>query len=116
MARPQQVQQVMLNLLINAKDALLQEPREDRRVDLTARCIGGDVEFAVADNGPGVPVELADRIFEPFVTTKRARGGTGLGLSISRSIVESFGGRIEVESTPGRGATFRVCLPQATPE
>ena len=113
LARPQQMQQVLLNLLINAKDALLQEPREDRRIELSARTIDDGVQVTVQDNGPGIPGALGDRVFEPFVTTKRARGGTGLGLSISKSIVEGYGGRITVESRPGEGATFRIWLPLA---
>ncbi len=115
-ARPQQIQQVLLNLLINAKDALVQGGREDRRVELAALPLRNGVEFAVRDNGPGIPEQLGVRIFEPFVTTKRARGGTGLGLSISKSIVEGYGGSITVESEPGRGAVFRVWLPQAANE
>ena len=115
-ARPQQLQQVLLNLLINAKDALVQAGCEDRRVALTARVDGNSVQFCVSDNGPGIPANLGERIFEPFVTTKRARGGTGLGLSISKSIIEGYGGTIDVESQPGHGATFCVCLPQSTGE
>jgi two-component system sensor kinase FixL len=115
-ARPQQIQQVLLNLLINAKDALLQGERDRRRVWLAAEVEGQGVVFTVRDNGPGIPSLLGERIFEPFVTTKRARGGTGLGLSISRSIVEGYGGTIRVDSTPGQGATFRVWLPQAPAE
>jgi two-component system sensor kinase FixL len=118
-ARPQQLQQVLLNLLINAKDALQhQEPRrDDRRVELRAEAITASpatVRIAVRDNGPGIPPHLGERIFEPFVTTKRARGGTGLGLSISRSIVENYGGRIEVRSVAGEFAEFTVALPQAS--
>lgn len=115
-ARPQQIQQVLLNLLINAKDALLQTGRDGRRVWLCAHPARGGIEFSVRDNGPGIPPQLGPRIFEPFVTTKRARGGTGLGLSISRSIVEGYGGTIEVDSEQGQGATFRVWLPQAPAE
>jgi two-component system sensor kinase FixL len=103
-ARPQQLQQVLLNLLINAKDALAASP------------VSNGVQFCVTDNGPGIPAYLGQRIFEPFVTTKRARGGTGLGLSISKSIVEGYGGTIGVESTPGHGAKFCVWLPQSTGE
>lgn len=109
-ARPQQVQQVLLNLLINAKDALLQEPRPSKQVELSGRLDDGFVRLSVKDNGPGIAPALGDRVFEPFVTTKRARGGTGLGLSISRSIVEGFGGRVELDSQPGAGATFTVFL------
>jgi signal transduction histidine kinase len=63
----------------------------------------------VADTGPGIPSHLLDEIFKPFITTKH--GGTRLGLAVSRRIVEDHGGWIAVESQPGRGATFRVCLP-----
>ena len=113
LARPQQIQQVLLNLLINAKDALLQEAREDRHIELSARTIAGSVQLTVQDNGPGIPEALGDRVFEPFVTTKRARGGTGLGLSVSKGIIEGYGGRITVTSTPGHGAAFHVSLPLA---
>ncbi|HEX6810838.1 MAG TPA: PAS domain S-box protein [Planctomycetota bacterium] len=113
-ARPQQLQQVLLNLLINAKEALVQAGNEDRKVRLTAEPQRNGVQFQVSDNGPGIPANLGPRIFEPFVTTKRARGGTGLGLSISKSIIEGYGGTIGVESQPGHGATFSVWLPQST--
>ena len=115
-ARPQRLQQVLLNLLINAKDALLGVEREVRQVWLAATPRDGGVELTVRDNGPGLPEHLGARVFEPFVTTKRARGGTGLGLSISKSIVEGYGGRIAVESVPGVGATFRIWLPVAAAE
>ena len=79
---------------------------------LGASVDGSGVLLTVADNGPGIPAQLGARIFEPFVTTKRARGGTGLGLSISKSIVEGYAGSIDVRSKPGEGAEFRVWLPQ----
>ncbi len=110
-ARPQQIQQVLLNLMINAKDALLAEARDPRLVSLSAAIDGHGVRLTVADNGPGIPPHLGPRIFEPFVTTKRARGGTGLGLSISKSIVEGYSGTIDVDSKPGEGAAFRIWLP-----
>jgi PAS domain S-box-containing protein len=110
-ARPQQIQQVLLNLLINAKDALLQHGGDTRRVTLAAATENNGVSLTVTDNGPGIPAQLGARIFEPFVTTKRARGGTGLGLSISKSIVEGYSGTIEVQSKVGEGSTFRVWLP-----
>jgi PAS domain S-box-containing protein len=114
-ARPQQLQQVLLNLLINAKDALLHEAGgRPREVRLSAESTAEAVALRVADNGPGIPTQLGERIFEPFVTTKRARGGTGLGLSISRSIVEGYGGTLTVRSEPGRGAEFQVRLPRST--
>ncbi|GAB4147637.1 MAG: hypothetical protein Fur0037_15860 [Planctomycetota bacterium] len=115
-ARPQQLQQVLLNLLINAKDALVQDPlREPKVITVSAEPMeaqGPGVVLAVRDNGPGIPPDLGNRIFEPFVTTKRAKGGTGLGLSISKSIVEGYGGTIEVSSTPGQHTEFRVWLPR----
>jgi two-component system, LuxR family, sensor kinase FixL len=113
LARPQQLQQVLLNLVINAKDALVTAVPDGRRITITAACRDGGAELVVGDNGPGVPAELGKRIFQPFVTTKRARGGTGLGLSISKSIVEAYGGTITLESEPGHGASFRVWLPLA---
>ncbi|HEB53454.1 MAG TPA: PAS domain S-box protein [bacterium] len=118
MARPQKVQQVLLNLLINAKDALLQQTDSARRVLLRAAISsdGKGVDLAVVDNGPGIDASVRDRIFEPFVTTKRARGGTGLGLSISRSIIEDYGGEISVASTPGKGTAFSIWLPIAPRE
>lgn len=111
-ARPQQLQQVLLNLLFNAKDALLADPREAREVWIEAQCAGDGVALVVRDNGPGIPPHLGNRIFEPFVTTKRAKGGTGLGLSISKGIVEGYGGTIDASSAPGQGASFRVWLPR----
>jgi two-component system sensor kinase FixL len=114
-ARPQQLQQLLLNLLINAKDALVGSGNEDRRVWLTAGLHGQGVVLTVRDNGPGVPPQLGNRVFQPFVTTKRGRGGTGLGLSISKSIVESYGGTIELVGGPP-GAVFRVWLPLAAAE
>jgi two-component system, LuxR family, sensor kinase FixL len=115
-ARPQQLQQVLLNLLINAKDALLQIEGRPRTVWIAATDRADGVELTVRDNGPGVPKELGPRVFEPFVTTKRGRGGTGLGLSISKSIVESYGGTISLHDAPGQGAEFRIWLPRAIAE
>jgi two-component system sensor kinase FixL len=113
-ARPQQLQQVLLNLLINAKDALVAGRADERRIDLRAETgpESPSVLLAVRDNGPGVPPELGNRIFEPFVTTKRSRGGTGLGLPISRTIIESYGGTLQMRSTPGEFAEFRIELPR----
>ncbi|MEO6593954.1 MAG: HAMP domain-containing sensor histidine kinase [Planctomycetota bacterium] len=70
----------------------------------------------LAQGGPGIPEHLGSRIFEPVVTTKRARGGTSLGLSISKSIVEGYGGTIALTSVVGEGATFRIWLPNAPHE
>jgi two-component system sensor kinase FixL len=113
LARPQQLQQVLLNLLMNAKDALAEGGKPEHTIWLSGRAYGDRVCLAVRDNGPGVPAHLGVRVFEPFVTTKRARGGTGLGLSVSKGIVESAGGALELHNRPGEGAEFVVNLPRA---
>ena len=69
----------------------------------------------IRDSGSGIPPEVRDHIFEPFFTTKPTGSGTGLGLSISYGIVQDHGGKIEVDSTPGKGSTFRVILPLVSP-
>jgi signal transduction histidine kinase len=100
--------QVFLNLLKNAAEAF-----EGRRghVDVRARSEGGTVVVEIQDDGPGIAPELRERLFEPFFSTKPAGRGTGLGLSISQRIVAEHGGRIELDSEPGRGTTARVWLP-----
>jgi signal transduction histidine kinase len=103
-----QLQQVMMNLLINAIDAMkaVDGPRE---VNVTSRRHGGDeLVVAVSDTGVGLP-PVGERIFDAFFTTKP--GGTGMGLAISRSIIESHGGRLSAASNDGRGATLSFILP-----
>ncbi|HSV30076.1 MAG TPA: PhnD/SsuA/transferrin family substrate-binding protein, partial [Candidatus Omnitrophota bacterium] len=103
-----QVEQVLLNLLQNAADAMAGGDR--RRVEVaTAAAESGMVEVAVTDSGPGLAPEMRDRLFEPFFTTKP--DGVGLGLSLSRSIVEAHGGRLRAEDGPDCGARFRFTLP-----
>jgi two-component system, NtrC family, sensor kinase len=77
------------------------------------RAVGGQVLIELQDSGPGISPELQKKIFEPFFTTKAAGQGTGLGLSVSYGIIESHGGRIEVRSSLGSGATFVISLPVA---
>jgi two-component system sensor kinase FixL len=101
-----QVQQVVLNLIRNAIDAMEASPRRELRI--SSRALGALVEVAVADTGPGISEDVAERLFHPFVTTKET--GMGIGLSISRTIIESHGGRITAERNPGGGATFRFTL------
>jgi signal transduction histidine kinase len=102
------LQQVFLNILTNAFAAV---PDNEGRVDISLKR-GGDntVAVTISDNGPGIPQEHRDHIFEPFFSTK-GDYGTGLGLSITLGIVEKLGGRIEVPSTVGEGASFIVRLP-----
>jgi signal transduction histidine kinase len=105
---PRALNQVFLNLLKNAAEAL--EGRGGT-VRVSAVADGDQVLVKVRDDGPGIAPELHPKIFEPFYSTKEAGRGTGLGLSISRRIVIDHGGSIEVESAPGQGTTFAVRLP-----
>src|SRR5262245_36032051 len=101
------LQQVVLNLLLNAMDAMDQV--DDRQLVVRTRRLHGAVEIAVSDTGPGIPGDRLPKLFDAFFTTKK--DGLGLGLAIARSIVEAHGGRIWAEDHGGRGATFRVTLP-----
>ncbi|MGY2049400.1 PAS domain-containing sensor histidine kinase [Methylobacterium sp. JK268] len=103
-----QVQQVLLNLIRNAIEAMQDAPRRALRVTTRALPAEGLVEIGVADTGPGLAPEVAARLFQPFVTTKAH--GMGVGLSICRTIVEAHGGKIRVESRPGQGTDFRFTL------
>jgi len=104
---PAKINQVALNLLINAIDAC----RPNGHVTVRTRATAHGVEIHIIDDGTGIPAEIRERIFDPFFTTKPLGKGTGLGLSISHGIVEDHGGKIEVESTAGHGAHFIVSLP-----
>jgi CheY-like chemotaxis protein/anti-sigma regulatory factor (Ser/Thr protein kinase) len=105
------IEQILVNLLVNARDAL----PAGGRIRASLRRQGAEVALEVADDGVGIPPELRERIFEPFFTTKGPDKGTGLGLSTVRRIVGELGGRIELSSEPGRGSTFRVLLPACEP-
>ena len=113
-ADPFQLQQVVLNLITNAEHALSSWDGE-RRMTVTTTHLGGHITIRVSDTGPGIAPEHVSRIFNPFFTTKAVGEGTGLGLSISDGIIREHGGRIRVESRPGRGATFIVELPIVVP-
>ena len=103
-----QIQQVLVNLIRNAFEAMADQ--DQREVTLATRALdSGMIEIAVTDIGPGIPSDIADRLFEPFVSSKH--DGMGLGLSISRSIVEAHGGRLKTEPKPGGGTVFRFTLP-----
>src|SRR5918993_3642890 len=106
---PTQFHQVLVNLCVNARDAMV----GGGRLTLSAKARGGDVIIYVEDTGPGIPPSVIDKIFDPFFTTKEAGKGTGLGLSTSQTIVRSHGGRIEVLSEPPHGARFEIHLPVA---
>ncbi len=106
-----QLLQVLINLLLNAADAI--EPVEDGKVRIRTANEGDKVLIEVADNGVGIPPENLPHIFDPFFTTKRPGKGTGLGLWVCLNVVRGLGGSIDVESEPGHGATFRILLPRA---
>jgi signal transduction histidine kinase len=107
---PNQLQQVFLNLLSNARDAMPQGGRIWVRT-FSANHDGRWVVAEVHDSGQGIPPEIIERIFDPFFTTKGPREGAGLGLAVSYGIVKSHGGEIQVESRPGEGATFTLKFP-----
>ena len=116
-----QLQQAIVNLLLNAQQALStrKNPAFPPQVIVTTHYHAAQhrVTLEVADTGPGIPVELQARIFEPFFTTKPVGVGTGLGLSVCRGIVEGHGGTLHVVSQPGQGALFRLDLPvEALPQ
>lgn len=109
-ANSSEMQQMLLNLLINAEQALT-STSDRRNITIRTAMAGEDhARLEVSDTGPGIPMEIQERIFDPFFTTKAEGSGTGLGLSICYGIVHDHGGRISVESVPGHGATFTVQL------
>lgn len=102
-----QIQQVLLNLIRNAVEAMAGMP--DSRLTITTALSDGRVEITVADTGPGLPEHMRDNVFKPFMTSKA--DGLGVGLSICRTIVEAHGGMLTAESPPGGGAVFRFSVP-----
>jgi PAS domain S-box-containing protein len=103
------LQQVILNLIVNAMDAMDQDDGAKRRIDVRTRHTGSEVEVAVSDTGHGIAPDDVPRLFDAFFTTKK--DGIGLGLKIAHSIVEAHTGRIWAENRDGHGATFRIALP-----
>jgi signal transduction histidine kinase len=99
----------VLNLLLNALDAVKDNPPGRRRVTVRARPAGATVEVTVSDEGHGIPADQLLRVFEPFFTSKS--NGLGMGLAISRSIIEAHGGRLWAENRPAGGAVFTFTLP-----
>ena len=114
---PLNLQQVLLNLILNAKQAM---HRTGGTLKITGHVEGTLLHLDIADNGPGIPPEIKDRLFEAFVTHRQQqpnnsgeRKGTGLGLCICRDLIRNVGGQISVDSTPGKGATFHLIIPIA---
>jgi two-component system, NtrC family, sensor kinase len=107
----QDLQQVVTNILLNARDAV----GTGGNIWIAAEEKDDCVEIRIKDDGKGIAADIIGRIFEPLVTTKRGQGGTGLGLAITRRILTANEGEIAVESTPGRGAEFTITLPNGTP-
>ncbi|HET7544741.1 MAG TPA: PAS domain S-box protein, partial [Polyangiaceae bacterium] len=110
-ANPNRIEQVLLNLLLNAAQALPNHESPGHEVRAKLRSSNGQVSIIIEDTGSGIPEELLGKIFDPFFTTKPVGVGTGLGLSICRSIVRGLGGEISASSTLGRGSQFTVSLP-----
>jgi len=111
---PAQIEQVLLALIMNARDAM---PRGGNLwIETRLNSDEAEIEIKVRDDGAGIAPEILPRIFEPFLTTKESGRGVGLGLAISRGIVERHNGRIEVESELGRGTTFTITLPNQGPD
>jgi two-component system NtrC family sensor kinase len=106
---PTEMQQVVLNLVNNAIDAM--ETQGGGVLTMSSKFINDWVVLEVTDTGPGIPKSIMPRIFDPFFTTKPVGKGTGLGLSICYGIIKKSGGNIEVESELGKGTTFRIWLP-----
>lgn len=108
-----QLQQVLLNLLLNAIEAVAEQPPDARRIVVRGMHRGAHVEISVDDTGRGIPDAALSRVFDPFFTTRT--GGMGMGLAISRTIVEAHGGHIAVANNPGGGVTVGITLPAGNP-
>jgi len=107
-----QLQQVVLNLVVNAMDAMSDMPIAERTITVSVKRVQNFAEVSVSDVGPGIPPEELKNVFEPFFTTKPQ--GMGMGLSIARTIVESHGGELWAENKPSGGAILHVRLALAT--
>jgi signal transduction histidine kinase len=116
---PGEVNQVLLNLVVNAAQAIEDRQRQSGQSQLSGeiavrtRREGGRIHVSVQDNGCGIPTEVAGRIFDPFFTTKEVGRGSGQGLAIARSVIVNHGGELSFETRPGEGSTFHLWLPLA---
>jgi two-component system cell cycle sensor histidine kinase/response regulator CckA len=110
-ADPPRLVQIFVNLVLNAVDALPPDGAERNVISISTRLEGASAVVEVSDNGPGVPVDLRDRVFDPFFTTKPVGEGTGLGLFVTRNLVEALGGTIVLGESTGGGARFTIRLP-----
>jgi two-component system cell cycle sensor histidine kinase/response regulator CckA len=109
-----QLQQVFVNLLTNAKDALI--GKENKKIEISTFCKNENVIVEIKDNGTGITEEIKNKIFEPFFTTKDVNKGTGIGLAIVHSLVTEHSGQIILDSTLGEGSTFKLIFPITTLE
>ncbi|MBT9583825.1 hypothetical protein IV102_10805 [bacterium] len=116
LANANEIQQILTNLILNARDAMLSPGATGKQLLLTTGVWDQGVWVRVKDQGSGMAPEVAERIFEPFFTTKEVGKGTGLGLSVTAQLVQQHGGTIRVDSQPGQGTEFEVRLPMAPPE
>ena len=110
MADSNQIQEVFLNIILNAEDAL-HAVEENKNLTIISRRLKDNVEVIIRDTGKGIPRGILEKIFDPFYTTKGDSGGTGLGLSICHGIISEHQGKIKVQSHPGEGTEFRILLP-----
>jgi histidine kinase len=117
LADSNRLEQVFVNLLINARDAIEEKWKngdykgEKKRISLRSSLRDGSVIIEIKDTGVGIPRSRLEKVFEPFFTTKEVGRGTGLGLSISYGIVQDYGGTIEVETQEGEGSNFIIRFP-----
>jgi len=106
-----QLQQVILNLMNNAIDAI----GKDGTISIRSGAGKSEIRITIADTGPGIPESMQKKVFDPFYTTKSTGKGTGLGLWISYSIIEKMGGKLALQSKEGQGAAFTITLPIVQP-
>ena len=104
---PDQIQQVFLNLILNARDAM----PDGGTLEISVKQVNNHLELVFADTGTGIDAEIKDKLFDPFISTKGPTKGTGLGLSICYSIIKDHGGSIEVDSNQDAGTRFIITIP-----